>query len=69
MIGLDLLKAILAALSKGECWNNSDRPEYQSQHLEVVYNYQYSHALCFIQMRLRSNHRRDLSAALRHHII
>ncbi len=37
--------------------------------LEAVYNRQYSHALCFTQMHLRSDHRRDLSAALRHHII
>src|SRR5216683_2763551 len=38
-------------------------------HLEAVYNHQYSHKLCFTQMHTRSNHRRDLSAALRHHII
>ncbi len=38
-------------------------------HLEAVYNCQHSYALCFTQMHLRSNHRKDLSAALRHHII
>ena len=38
-------------------------------HLEVVYNHQYSHALCLTQMHTRSDHRRDLSAALRCHII
>src|SRR6266851_9981673 len=37
--------------------------------LEVVYNCQYLHALCFTQMHIRSDHRRDLSAALRCHII
>ena len=40
-----------------------------TQCLEVVYNFQYLHALCFTQMHLRSDHRRDLLAALRHHII
>ncbi len=51
------------------CQNNSDWPEHWSQHLEVVYNCWYLHALCFIQMHTRSNHRRDLLAALRCHII
>ncbi len=39
------------------------------QCLEVVYNHQYLHALCFTQMHIRSDYRRDLLAALRHHII
>ena len=34
------------------------------QHLEVVYNCWGLHALCFIQMCLRSNYRRDLMAAI-----
>jgi hypothetical protein len=36
MIDLDLLKALLAALSKGECQNNRDQPEHWSQHLDTV---------------------------------
>jgi len=48
-------------------WNT--RANAYTQHLEAVYNHQYLHTLCFTQMHLRSNHRRDLSAALRRHII
>jgi len=36
MIDSDLLKALLAALSEGECRNNSDRPEHRSRRLEAV---------------------------------
>jgi len=36
MIDSDSLKALLAALSKGECRNNSDRPEHRSRCLDVV---------------------------------
>ena len=42
---------LLAALSEGECWNNSDRLEHQSRRLEAVYNRRYSHTLCFTQIR------------------
>ena len=36
MIDSDLLKALLAALSEGECRNNSDRLEHQSRHLDAA---------------------------------
>ena len=39
------------------------------QCLEVVYYHQGLHTLCFTQMRLRSDHRRDLLAVFRCHII
>jgi len=36
MIDSDSLKVLLAALSEGECRNNSDRLEHQSRCLDVV---------------------------------
>ena len=36
MIDLDSLKVLLAALSEGECRNNSDRPEHQSRRLDAA---------------------------------
>ena len=44
--------------------NQNTRADAQMQCLEVVYNHQGLHALCFTQMCLRSNHRRDLMAAI-----
>ncbi len=49
--------------------NQNTRADTYTQCLEVIYNCRYSHTLCFTQMHLRSDHRRDLLAALRCHII
>jgi len=49
--------------------DQNTRADAYTQHLGAVHNHWYSHTLCFTQMHLRSNHRRDLSAALRCHII
>ena len=48
-------------------WNT--RADAYTHGLEAVYNHWYSHTLCFTQMHLRSDHRRDPLAALRCHII
>jgi hypothetical protein len=36
MIDSDSLKALLAALSEGECRNNSDQPEHQNRCLDAM---------------------------------
>ena len=36
MIDSDSLKALLAALSEGECQNNSDQPEHWNRHLDMA---------------------------------
>jgi hypothetical protein len=36
MIDSDSLKVLLAALSEGECWNNSDQLEHRSRRLNAV---------------------------------